>query len=212
MDAPDTRNAFSLADRLFDQNTHDELLRSTVRITRLVFGAAAASVFLYDREHDRLVFEASSGAGEDRLIGVTIPADHGIAGWVLNTGETLTVRELGTDDRFDRSFAEGTGYVPDEIMATPLEVGKEPIGVIEVLDPKIEHLGEIAALDLLAELAGHACAAVSLLIAARSLEPVLRDAPRAAPMARLEALLGRRDGREVDAFLTALADLLAERG
>src|SRR5258708_15657043 len=108
------------AANLFDVAVHDELLRSTVRLARLAFGASGASVFLYDGEHDQLVFEASSGEGEDRLIGVAIPANRGIAGWVWNTGETIVVRDLATDARFDRKFAEETGYVPNEIMAALL--------------------------------------------------------------------------------------------
>ncbi|MFI6603928.1 GAF domain-containing protein [Nonomuraea sp. NPDC050536] len=199
------------AARLFAPDVHDELLRSSVRLARLAFGAAAASVFLYDRERDELVFEASSGVGEDRLIGLSIPAGHGIAGWVWSTGETILVRDVDKDDRFDRQFATDTGYVPSEIIAAPLELGDEPIGVIEVLDAQLSSIGHVSAMDLLTELAQQCCSAISLLVAARALRPRLLDHVESDPIIRLEAALSRFDGGRDPAagqFVIALADLL----
>jgi putative methionine-R-sulfoxide reductase with GAF domain len=142
---------------------YDEILRSTVRLARLSFSAAAASVFLRE-EHGALVFEASSGVGEDRLVGVAIPEGHGIAGWVAATGETVIVRGVADDDRFDRDFALGTGLVPDVLMAVPMEHDGEVIGVLEVLDPKTEGVGDLDAMDLLLELAHQSTAALALIL------------------------------------------------
>jgi GAF domain-containing protein len=189
---------FPPASRLFDPAVHDEMIRSTVRLARLVFGAAAASVFLYDPDRDELVFEASSGEGEDRLVGVAIPADRGIAGWVHHTAESIIVRDLASDSRFDRDFAAGTGLVPDMIMAAPLELDQEPFGVIEVLDPVLDGLGDLAAIEILTELARQSCAALSLLVAAREIQP-----STASPL----------DRTAVNELVGALARLLAaERG
>ncbi|ETK37752.1 GAF domain-containing protein [Microbispora sp. ATCC PTA-5024] len=199
--------------RLFDSTVHDEMLRSTVRLARLTFSAAAASVFLYDKRRDELVFEASSGEGEDHLIGMALPSDRGIAGWVWNTGETIIVRDLQRDSRFDKAFAASTGYVPDEIMAAPLEVGGEALGVLEVLDPRLDRFGDLAAIDMLTELAQQSCAALSLLVAARVMRPA--TGPELPPLARLEEALRPRDGAHdatVDEFVTALTNLLAKAG
>jgi GAF domain-containing protein len=154
---------------LLSSSTHDEMVRSTVRLARLTFSAAAASVFLYDDEREALVFEASSGAGEDRLAGVAIPAYRGIAGWVFHSGETVIVDDVDNDPRFDREFAAGTGYIPRSIMAAPLEFEDAQIGVIEVLDPVWDRFGDMQAIDLLTELAAQSAGALSLLLAARTL-------------------------------------------
>ncbi len=143
---------------------YDEILRSTVRLARLSFSAAAASVFLRDEDRDALVFEASSGVGEDHLVGTAIPAGQGIAGWVAETGETVIVRGVADDTRFDRDFAAGTGLVPDVLMAVPMEHQGEIIGVLEVLDPKTDGVGDLDAMDLLAELAHQSTAALALLL------------------------------------------------
>jgi len=166
------------------------LVRSTVRLARLTFGAAAASVFLYDEAQDTLVFEASSGTGEDRLVGVAIPADQGIAGWVFRSGEPI-IQDVVNDPRFYREFAIGTGYVPRCIMAAPLEFEDKPIGVIEVLDPERDRFGDMAALDLLSELAAQSAGALSLLLAARSLS--MHDNNGDSDWERLRQTLGSPD-------------------
>jgi GAF domain-containing protein len=185
----------------------DEILRSTVRLARLSFGAAAASVFLRDEANGTLVFEASSGVGEDQLVGVTIPGDQGIAGWVASTGETMIVRGVADDARFDRDFARSTGLVPDVIMAVPMEHDGDILGVLEVLDPKVEGIGDLDAMDLLTELANQSSAALALVLAGRrSPTPPAEDA-----LARLDAAVRQTTGQRATAaraLLHAVADFL----
>lgn len=187
---------------------HDTILRSTVRLARLSFGATAASVFLVDEERGELVFEAASGAGEDRLVGVAIPRDRGIAGWVVSTGETIIVRGTDTDERFDRTFAEQTGYVPDVIMAAPLDGSGDIIGVLEVLDPRLQTIGDMAAIDLLTELAIQSSAALSLLVADRK----RRSAePDASDLAQLLDSVGPQQAAAVSDLVSAVIRLADQR-
>lgn len=188
---------------------HDEILRSTVRLARLSFAAAAASVFLYDNARDALVFEAASGVGEDRLLGVELPASHGIAGWVANTGEPIVIRGVAEDTRFDRGFATETGLVPDVILAAPIEHQGDILGVLEVLDPQLEMVGELVAIDLLTELANQSCAALSLLLADRRARARQSEANGA--VAQLLSVLDRSDERQeaaVHDLIGALARLV----
>ncbi|MER8184719.1 GAF domain-containing protein [Kitasatospora sp. NPDC094015] len=186
----------------------DEILRSTVRLARLSFAAAAASVFVRDEEHGTLVFEASSGVGEDRLVGIAIPGDHGIAGWVANTGEPMVVRGAAEDARFDKGFAESTGLVPDVILAVPMEHRGEILGVLEVLDPEVEGIGDLDAMDLLTELANQSAAVLALSLAERRRPPAR---PEQDPLTRIAAAARQADGARgeaVQALLAAVADLL----
>ena len=62
----------------------DEKLRALfgaiVEVARSIFGARASSILLLDVETEELVFEAVVGEGEDKLVGMRIPAGTGIAG------------------------------------------------------------------------------------------------------------------------------------
>lgn len=195
LEMPDSLTA-SLG-RVLLPRAHTEVMRSTVRLTRLTFSAAAASVFLYHEQGDHLVFEASSGEGEDRLVGMAIPAGRGIAGWVFQTGETM-VCDVRDDPHFDRDFAQSTGYVPDTLMAAPLELDDRVIGVMEVLDPALSRFGELAAIDLLTELANQLAITLALVTVARGREVT--------PLVRLEQALSRAEAPStaVDELLDAL--------
>lgn len=191
-----------------EPRAYDAILRSTVRLARLSFGAVAASVFLMDSDRDELVFEASSGEGEDKLMGMAIPADSGVAGWVVNTGETLIVRGTDQDQRFNKSFAEQTGYVPDVLLAAPLEHEGAIIGVLEVLDPKLDDFGDIAAMDLLSELANQSCAALSLLLEDRSRRRRDHGTVEAGDLARLLERTTPQQSAAVTDLISAIVRLV----
>ncbi|MFI5619443.1 GAF domain-containing protein [Streptomyces sp. NPDC051567] len=170
-----------------------ELLASIVRVARSIFGAAASSIFLFDREHDQLVFEAVSGEGEEFLVGTRFPAHRGIAGWVVDTGEPLTVDDVAGSSLFAHDLAERTRYVPDAVMAAPVVHRDEILGVIQVLDPHPQSRSSLADLDLLASFAVQAGFALHGLVRSREARraPALGGAEfeRLASLVRLLAAL-----------------------
>ena len=97
-----------------DEETYRELLQSIVDVARTIFGAEAASVFIYDEEADELVFEAVSGQGEGDLVGARFPSSTGIAGFALVTRQPLVVDDLQNDPRFSRERAGLDGIRADE--------------------------------------------------------------------------------------------------
>ncbi len=139
------------------------LLQSIVEVTRSVFSAAAASVFLVDQNSGELVFEAVCGEGEDHLVGSRFPGDTGIAGWVASSGQPLLVDDVSQTPQFAPDAAKSTGYVPRSIMAAPLISHGECLGVLEVLDRGARQRGELGDVDLLGLLAAELGMAVELL-------------------------------------------------
>jgi GAF domain-containing protein len=111
-----------------------DLLQSIVEAAAQIFGAAASSIALVDEAQQRLVFKVACGPGKENVIGISIPLNHGLAGYVAMTGQPISVRDVQQDQRFNQDFASSTGYVPHSILATPLLVGDRVIGVMEVLD------------------------------------------------------------------------------
>ncbi len=112
----------------------DELLKSIVEAAARIFGAAAASLALVDEKKQTLEFKVSVGAGNENVVGMSIPLDKGIAGYVAMTGQPIAISNVMQDARFNQDFAKSTGYVPRSILATPLLLGERVIGVMEVLD------------------------------------------------------------------------------
>ncbi len=116
-------------------SSNDELLQTIVEAAARIFGAAAASIALVDEEGQALEFKVAYGAGQDEVIGMRIPLDRGIAGYVAMTGQPIAVSNVQEDTRFHKDFAKSTGYVPRSILAMPLIFDDRVIGVMEVLEP-----------------------------------------------------------------------------
>jgi GAF domain-containing protein len=183
------------------------LLSAVVQVARAIFGAKASSILLLDEESDELVFEAVVGEGEESLLGMRFPADHGIAGWVLATRTPLVIEDVRTDPRFATDVAEGTGYVPSGLMAAPLLHEEEILGVLEVLDrPEQSHFS-LQEMDLLGLFAHQAAIAVDLLLRARRAERMLEGNADLAIVARLAASVDALDEHRREAGLRLLRDL-----
>lgn len=114
--------------------SNEELLQSIVNAAARIFGAAAAAILLVNEAEQTLVFHVEFGNKQPGLIGRRVPFNKGIAGYVAMTGQAIAVSNVLQDTRFNADFAKSTGYVPDSILAAPLLLGEQVIGVLEVLD------------------------------------------------------------------------------
>jgi len=114
--------------------TNDALLQSIVEAAARIFGAAAASIALLNEEKGTLDFKVAVGPGNTGIIGMSIPMNTGIAGYVAMTGQPIAVSNVEQDKWFAQDFAKTTGYMPRSILATPLLSNERVIGVMEVLD------------------------------------------------------------------------------
>jgi len=168
----DAASSSDLAEAAVDDS---ELLTSIVTTARSIFGAAASSVFLYDEDTNEIVFEAVSGKGEESLVGTRFPADRGIAGWVLATGEAMSTTDLRNNALFARDLAERTGYVPDSIMAVPVVHQFRTLGVLQVLDAHPQSRSSIADLELLGMFADQAALSLHILVRNRAARRGLQE-------------------------------------
>jgi GAF domain-containing protein len=94
----------------------------------------AASIAVLDPDTGRLVFVAAAGPAAGDVVGMSIDAAVGIAGFAFGTGQPIAVADVSVDPRFDRSVAESTGYLPSTLLATPLIDEAGTVGVLEALD------------------------------------------------------------------------------
>ena len=183
-------NAVVAAAALGSEERFRELLRSVVEVARAIFAAKAASILLLDEVTNELVFEAVVGEGED-LLGRRFPAGTGVAGWVLATRTPLVIEDVTRDPRFAKDVAEGTGYVPQGLMAVPLLHDERALGVLEVLDRQSRFTLE--EMELLGLFASQAAIALDLLRRTREAEAALAGDGDLAVVARLAAALGELD-------------------
>jgi len=152
------------------------------------------------------------------VTGLRIPATSGIAGWVVQSGQPIAISDVLSDPRFSRQVAEQTGYVPQAILAVPVQTGQRMLGVLTLLDRDARRPGaeqDMALLSLFADQAALALASVEAFSAlGRVLLGALADAAAGGDLT--EALRRAADRRPApDADLVTLATsfaALARRG
>lgn len=141
----------------------DELLGSLTETARRLFGAAACSLALLSDDDSELLYTVAAGEGAQDVTGMRIPAGEGIAGWVVQSGQPIAISDVASDPRFSRQAAEQTGYVPQAILAVPVQTEHRMLGVISLLDRDARRPGaeqDMALLSLFAEQAALALASV----------------------------------------------------
>ena len=188
------------------EEAHRDLLRSIVDTARAIFGARASSIFLLDEEADERVFEAVSGEGSETLLGRRMSSDTGIAGWVLVARQPLVLDDVGGDPRFAKDVAEGTGYVPQGLMAVPLLHGDDALGVLQVLDRTSARF-TLAEMELLGLFANQAAIALHLLGRARRARRAVEGDGALGALAGLAAALERQPAERREAAQSLFASL-----
>ncbi len=202
-------NAAVAAAALGSEDRFRELLRSVVEVARSIFAAKASSILLLDEDANELVFEAVVGEGEESLLGQRFAAGTGVAGWVLATRTPLVIEDVARDPRFAKDVAEGTGYVPQGLMAVPLLHDERALGVLEVLDRQSHFT--LQEMELLGLFASQAAIALDLLQRARDAEAALAGDGRFGAVARLTVAFSKLDEEsqpEAERLLEALATVL----
>jgi len=141
----------------------DELFPFVVTKCREVFDAMGASVLLHDPATNELYFpfvaEDDPAIGA-RLLELRFPAERGIAGWVLSSGEAVRVDDAQTHPRFFGGIDADTGFTTKTLLCAPLTTHQGVIGVLQVLNRRGELPFTDDDLALLEALAGSVAVAI----------------------------------------------------
>jgi signal transduction protein with GAF and PtsI domain len=97
-------------------------------------GSDEASVLVRDGNLGGLKFLVAIGEVADKLAKVRIPPGKGIAGFVFASGQPMAVADVAQEETFYAEVDRATGYSTHTILATPLRVGGETVGVLEFVN------------------------------------------------------------------------------
>jgi PAS domain S-box-containing protein len=93
----------------------------------------AEGIFILLLDGDEFVFAATDEIGMGSLEGQRVPVTAGVAGEVMDTGRPVWVYGDETRQRVYRQIEEKAGYRPGALLATPLRLRGEWIGVMEAV-------------------------------------------------------------------------------
>jgi GAF domain-containing protein len=126
-----------------------------------LLNAPDGSLMLLDDQSNQLEFILVRGALSQSLKNHRIPANEGIAGWVVKHAEPALVRDARRDPRFSDSIDEKFAFRTQSIAAAPLIGDRRVFGVIEALNQPGDQPftdNELALLNLFCRFAGEALA------------------------------------------------------
>ncbi len=112
---------------------HD-MLEATLYCCMDMFSAEAASILLLDEQKEYFTFYQVEGSAKQALMTAKLPAGQGIAGAVLQSGESELINNLAEDPRFHKGMDEKSKFTSRNMMAIPLIAGEEQVGVLEILN------------------------------------------------------------------------------
>ena len=110
----------------------DILLRVIAEETKIAIQADRCTVFMYDKDKNELWSKVALGMDSQEI---RFPADKGLAGYVVKTGEPLNIPDAYNDPRFNPDIDKETGYHTKTILCMPIKNNnQEIIGAFQVLN------------------------------------------------------------------------------
>ena len=99
-------------------------------------GGDACSLLLVNKETQELHFEIALGGSGSDVKRFTVKMGEGIAGWVAVHNRSIIANDVESDDRHRHDISQKTNYPSKTMLAVPMRVKDECLGVIEVINKK----------------------------------------------------------------------------
>ncbi|MCP5095321.1 MAG: GAF domain-containing protein [Chloroflexi bacterium] len=138
----------------------NEIMQSLLAQMNDFLNAEALSIALVDEKTQELVYQVAEGAGSDEIVGLRLPSNQGLSGWVMTQGKPALVRDTSSDPRFTVSGDKRTGHATRAMICAPMQFKGEVLGTIQAINP-IEGTFTQEDLDLLINLANIASTALA---------------------------------------------------
>ena len=114
----------------------DELLQQIMSSAAELLGAETSSLLLVDEESGDLTINTATGKSGEQITRRQVPAHQGIAGWVVDNGEAAVVESPKDDPRFYAIMDQAIKFETRNMVAVPLKVRDNTIGVVEVINKR----------------------------------------------------------------------------
>ena len=137
----------------------EQVLDVLLEEVRHLMDVVACSVWLIESETGELVCQQVIGPQSEIVRGWQLAPDEGPTGWVLNSGESLIVPDIQADEHHYQDIDRQIGLSVRSVLITPLRVKEHVIGVLQVVDTKVDRFDQTDR-ELLELLAANAAIAI----------------------------------------------------
>ena len=106
------------------------------------FGPERWSMMLVDKEKNDLYYVIAVGEDANSLRGLRVPMGEGVAGWVAKTGTPMVVPDTSAEPRWQEFSRKNPGLNIQSIACMPVRSAEGVVGVIQLLNSKIDLLSD----------------------------------------------------------------------
>jgi HD-GYP domain-containing protein (c-di-GMP phosphodiesterase class II) len=127
-------DVFSLAKTLVTSQDVDVLLAEISAAVERMTSSEAASLLLLDSSKKQLVFKVATGEKGSSVKRFYVPLGKGVAGWVAENKQAVVLNDVKSDTRFTGQIDKSSGFSTRSILAVPMLVNDQLVGVAEALN------------------------------------------------------------------------------
>ena len=153
-----TQAVWQITQELQNAGELDHALSASLEIIIQTMSSEAGTIWLLDPDSNRLFPLFNHGPVD--ISGITIENGQGIAGSVVQSGESVIVVDTAGESRFSRSVDEESGFVTKSLICVPLKNSAETIGCVQIINKLDGTLYGKDDLDLCEQLAALAAIAI----------------------------------------------------
>lgn len=114
----------------------DTLLKKIMNSAQSICDAEASSVLLLDEKTNELYFKVALGEKTSGLTNLRVPVGVGVAGWVAEKKNPLSIPGDGDQEKIFKVADSKTGFKTKSILCVPVMLDGKLTGVLQVLNKK----------------------------------------------------------------------------
>jgi diguanylate cyclase (GGDEF)-like protein len=120
----------------------EEILGAIMDKMAQFFGPEKWSMLMVDDKAGELYYAIAVGENAESLKGLRVPMGEGVAGWVASTGNPLVVPDVALDPHWSAFASKHPDLKIKSIACVPVRSGNKTLGVIQLLNSKLDLLSE----------------------------------------------------------------------
>jgi diguanylate cyclase (GGDEF)-like protein len=120
----------------------EEILGAIMNKMAQFFGPERWSLLMVDDASGELYYAIAVGENAESLKGLRVPLGEGVAGWVAATGNPLIVPDVALDPHWSAFATKHPDLKIQSIACVPVRAGNKTLGVIQLLNSKLDLLSE----------------------------------------------------------------------
>jgi diguanylate cyclase (GGDEF)-like protein len=120
----------------------EEILGAIMDKMAQFFGPERWSMLMVDDKAGELYYAIAVGENTESLKGLRVPLGEGVAGWVASTGNPLVVPDVALDPHWSAFANKHPDLKIKSIACVPVRSGNKTLGVIQLLNSKLDLLSE----------------------------------------------------------------------